>query len=139
MIVRVLDLESVTLRQITRPLAEVVTIAAEATVAEALQMVRERGYTRLPVWQQRAGGRRIAGLISAESLMFDDKLDQNRKVVELISLGLFLSEDLRLDAALDRMQRSGQRLAVVLGRDGSDVGIVALEDILKTIFGEVRF
>jgi putative hemolysin len=139
MITRVLDLESVTLRQITRPLAEVVTISAEATVAEALKVVRESGYTRLPVWQQRAGGRRIAGLISAESLMFDGNLDSNRKVVELISLGLFLSEDLRLDAALDRMQRSGQRLAVVLGRDGSDVGIVALEDILKTIFGEVQF
>ena len=114
-------------------------MSAEATVAEALNVVRESGYTRLPVWQQRAGGRRIAGLISAESLMFDGNLDPNRKVVELISLGLFLSEALRLDSALDRMQRSGQRLAVVLGRDGSDVGIVALEDILKTIFGEVQF
>ena len=51
---------------------------------------------------------------------------------------MFLAEDLRLDAALERMQRGGQRLAVVLGRDGREVGIVGLEDILRTIFGEVR-
>jgi CBS domain containing-hemolysin-like protein len=40
--------------------------------------------------------------------------------------------------ALDRLQRGGQRLAVVLGRDGREVGIVSLADILKTIFGEVK-
>jgi CBS domain containing-hemolysin-like protein len=84
------------------------------------------------------GGRRIAGLVSAESLLFDGNLDPSRKVAELITGLVSCPRILRLDAALDRMQRSGQRLAVVLGRDGSDVGIVALEDILKTIFGEVR-
>ena len=51
---------------------------------------------------------------------------------------MFLEEDLRLDVALERLQRGGQRLAVVLGRDGREVGIVSLEDILKTIFGEVK-
>lgn len=139
MITRVLDLENMTLRQITKPLTEAVTIPAEATVAEAMKLFRDSGHTRLPVWQQRDGGRRIAGLVSAEILMFDPDLDPKRKVAELIAPGLFLSEDARLDAALERMQRGGQRLAVVLGRDGRDVGIVGLEDILKTIFGEVDF
>jgi putative hemolysin len=139
MITRVLDLESVSLRQITKPLAEAVTIPAVAPVSEAMKLFRESGHTRLPVWEQRADGRRIAGLVSAETLMFDPNLDQTRKVAELISPALFLAEDSRLDAALERMQRGGQRLAVVLGRDGRDVGIIALEDILKTIFGEVQF
>jgi CBS domain containing-hemolysin-like protein len=35
------------------------------------------------------------------------------------------------------MQRSGQRLAVVLGRDRREIGIVTLQDILKLVFGEV--
>ena len=50
---------------------------------------------------------------------------------------LFLDEDLRLEVALRRMQRSGQRLAVVLGRDRREIGIMSLQDILKVIFGEV--
>jgi CBS domain containing-hemolysin-like protein len=138
MIMRVLELENVTVRQIARPLAETVTIPGDASVADAMKLFRASGLTRLPVWQQNDGIRRIAGLVSAESLMFTPELDPTRPVVELIAPGLFLAEDSRLDAALDRMQRGGQRLAVVLGRDGREVGIVGLEDILKTIFGEVR-
>jgi len=90
------------------------------------------------VWQGRGATRRIAGLVSAENLMFGASVDPNRKVSDLIGPALFMEEDLRLDVALERLQRGGQRLAVVLGRDGQEVGIVSLADILKTIFGEVK-
>lgn len=138
MIIRVLDLENVTVRQIARPLAEAVTIEGEATVAEAWQRFRDSGLTRLPVWQRRGAARRIAGLLSAESLMFGPAPDPQRPVADLMVPALFLEENLRLDVALERLQRGGQRLAVVLGRDGQESGILSLSDILKTIFGEVR-
>lgn len=138
MINRVLDLENITVRQITKPMAEVVTISADATTGEAIKVFRESGLTRLPVWQERGGARRIAGLLSAESLMFSAEQNPTRKVSEMIAPGLFVDENARLDATLERLQRGGQRVAVVLGRDGQEVGIVGLEDILKTIFGEVR-
>jgi CBS domain containing-hemolysin-like protein len=51
---------------------------------------------------------------------------------------LFLDEDTRLEVALRRMQRAGERLAIVLGRDRRESGVVALEDILKVMFGEVK-
>jgi CBS domain containing-hemolysin-like protein len=138
MINRVLDLENLTVRQIAKPLAEATTISVEATVADALVLLRESRLTRLPVWQERSGVRRIAGMVSAEGLIFSEQLDRSRKVAEMIVPALFMDEDLRLDVALDRLQRGGQRLAVVLGRDGREVGIVSLADMLKTIFGEVK-
>lgn len=138
MITRVLDLENLTVRRIARPLAEATTIGGEEKVEEALRIIRESGLTRLPVWETRSGARRIVGLLSAESVMFAPQLDPARKVSEMIGPALFLDEDLRLDVALERLQRGGQRLAVVLGRDGQESGILSLSDILKTIFGEVR-
>jgi CBS domain containing-hemolysin-like protein len=39
---------------------------------------------------------------------------------------------------LQRLQRSGQRLAIVLGRDRRETGIVSMEDILRVVFGDVR-
>ncbi len=139
MITRVLELENLTVRHITKPLAEAVTISAEAPVSTVMELFRANGHTRLPVWQERDGKKRIAGLVSAESLLFGTEPAPTAKVSEMITPGLFLNEDLRLAAALERMQRGGQRLAIVLGRDGQEIGIVALEDILKTVFGEVRF
>ena len=44
---------------------------------------------------------------------------------------------MRLEEALQRMQRSGHRLAIVLGPDDREVGIISLQDILKMIFGDV--
>jgi CBS domain containing-hemolysin-like protein len=36
-----------------------------------------------------------------------------------------------------RLQRSGERLGIVLGRDRREIGVISLQDILKVIFGEV--
>lgn len=138
MITRVLDLENIAVRQIMRPLSEATTIAADATVAEALTVFRESGFTRLPVWQEHNRIRRIAGLISADDLIYHAELAAETRVSALLTPGLFLAEDIRLDVVLERMQRGGQRLAVVLGRDGREVGIVGLQDILKAVFGEVQ-
>jgi CBS domain containing-hemolysin-like protein len=138
MINRVLDLENITVSHITRPMTEVASISADETVEAALKLCRETGRTRLPVWQNRGGARRIAGILSVDDLLFATEQNLSRKVLELIAPGLFVEESARLDTALERLQRGGQRVAIVLGRDGKEVGIVGLEDILKIIFGEVR-
>jgi CBS domain containing-hemolysin-like protein len=36
------------------------------------------------------------------------------------------------------MQHTGWRLAVVLGRDNRETGLLTLQDVLKVIFGEVN-
>ena len=55
-------------------------------------------------------------------------------------IGVLLSM-LSVTAGMLRAYRSGEdpRLAIVLGHDQKEVGIVSLQDILKVIFGEVRF
>jgi putative hemolysin len=138
MINRVLDLQSLTVRQITTPLAQAVTISTRATTGELLQRARERGLSRLPAWEFREGRQRIVGLVSLRTLLFEPNPDPARPVAEHVKPALYLEEDTRLEDALRRMQRSGQRLAVVVGRDQREVGIVSLEDILKVIFGEVK-
>jgi len=138
MINRVLELSNLTVRQIMRPLAEAVTVAATAPVGEVLRLAREHGVTRLPVWETRDGRRRIAGLVEVDALLFAGEPDPAQPVSVSLRPALFLAEDERLEVALRRLQRAGQRLAIVLGRDGRECGLVSLEDVLKTIFGEVK-
>ncbi len=138
MINRVLDLQTLTVGQVTVALAQAVTVSAQAPVSEVLARAREHQRTRLPVWETRDGRRRIVGLVTLNTILYQPKLDADRPVADHVKPALFLDADLRLEVALRRMQRGGQRLAVVLGRDSREVGIVSLEDILKTIFGEVR-
>jgi CBS domain containing-hemolysin-like protein len=138
MINRVLDLQNLTVRQISKPLAEAVTVTAQMPTSDLLKLARERGLTRLPVWETRDGQQRIAGLVTMNTLLFKSTPDATKPVADHVKPALYLDEDQRLEVAMRRMQRSGQRLAVVVGRDQREVGIVSLEDILKVIFGEVK-
>jgi len=39
---------------------------------------------------------------------------------------------------LRQMQRTGQRLAIVLGRDHAELGVISLQDILRVLFGDLK-
>ena len=138
MINRVLDLQHYTVGQIATSPANMVAVEMSAPVATALKLAREKNLSRLPVWEMREGRPRIAGLLAINQLLFSTGLDPQNPVARHMTPALFLDEDERLETALRRMQRAGQRLAIVLARDGSEAGLVTLEDILKLMFGEVK-
>jgi len=137
MIGRVLDLESLTVRQIATPLEKTATVTMEMGMNEALNLCREHQLTRLPVWETRDTPKRVVGLLNLEVLLYRADFNPGKPVSVWVTPALFLDEDLRVEVALRRMQRSGQRLAVVLNRERREIGIVTLQDMLKAIFGEV--
>ena len=138
MINRVLDLQNLRLRQVTVPLDKAVTVGAQTLMAELLAILRDKKHTRLPVWREEAGRRKIIGVVSLKTLLFLAEHERRATAGEHIQPALFLDDEMRLEEALRRMQRSGQRLAIVLGRDRRELGIVSLADIMKVLFGEVH-
>jgi CBS domain containing-hemolysin-like protein len=137
MITRVLDLQSLTVRQVARPMASAVSINTGTPMDEVLALCGEKQLTRLPVWEDKEGQRRISGVLSLDTLIYQTDFDPAKRAGDYMKPALYLDEDLRLELALQRMQRGGQRLAIVLGRDRRETGIVSLEDILRVVFGEV--
>jgi putative hemolysin len=137
MINRVLDLQTLTVRQVMSPLSRAVTTTTQTRIADVLRLCKETKLTRLPVWETRDGQRRIVGLLHLNSLIYQSALDTSGLAGEYTKPALYLEEDLRLEVALRRLQRGGQRLAIVLGRDRSEIGFLSLQDVLKAIFGEV--
>ncbi len=137
MINRVLDLQSLTVRQTMKPFQQAATVTADTPLSEAIKICRERNLTRLPIWEERDGKQRVAGILNLNLLMYEAEMDPTKKVGDFAREALFVNEDLRLEDALRRMQRSGQRLAIVLARDRRELGIISLQDVLRVIFGEM--
>jgi putative hemolysin len=137
MINRVLDLQTLTVRQVMSPLARAVTTTTQTKIADVLRLCKESKVTRLPVWETRDGQQRVIGLLHLNSLVYQPALDVSRPAGDYTKPALYLEEDLRLEVALRRMQRGGQRLAIVLGRDRREIGFLSLQDVLGAMFGEV--
>jgi len=138
MISRVLDLQTLTVRQIATPLAQALTVGLETPMNDVFVVCRERQVTRLPVWETKDAQRRIVGILDLEPIIYRADVDAAKRAGDFVKPALYLDEDLRLELALQRLQRGGHRLAIVLGRDRREAGIVSLEDILKVIFGEMK-
>jgi CBS domain containing-hemolysin-like protein len=138
MINRVLDLQNFTVRQIAVPLIQVAAVEKETTLGNALALAREKNFSRLPVWEKRDGKRRLGGLLLLGPLLYRGDLDLTRPVSAHMTPALFVNENMRLEIALRLMQRAGHRLAIVLARNGKEVGVLSLEDILRVLFGNVK-
>jgi CBS domain containing-hemolysin-like protein len=137
MINHVLDLQNLTVRQVIIPLGKVVTVSMETPMTEVLRICKERHLTRLLVEQNVGGRHRILGLVSLKTALYRPDLDLSKTAGDYVKPALYLNENLRLEDALKRMQRSGQRMAVVLDSTRREAGIVSLEDVLRSLFGEV--
>ena len=136
MINRVLDLPNLRVRHLMVPLANAVTFAADRPISEAVALCRHLNLTRVPAVD--ASTRRITGIVNLEHVLFAQNVDPARPARDYMQPAFYLPEDLHLEEALRRMQHAGWRLAVVLGRDNHETGIITLQDVLKLIFGELN-
>src|SRR5581483_7264839 len=117
MINRVLDLQNITVRQITVPMENVAAITTRTPMSEVLKLAREQKATRLPVWREEENRRRIAGIVSLRTLLYSADLDPAKTAGDYLKPAIYMEEDLRLEAALKRMQRRLQP-QVLLHIDG---------------------
>ena len=74
MVNRILDLQHITVGQIARPLAETVTVATQTPLRDAVKLTREKGLSRLPVFEMRDGKQRVAGLLDVAPLLYRETL-----------------------------------------------------------------
>jgi len=138
MIDRVLDLQKIPVRELAVAFDELPEINTETSVSELVSNQAIGAYTRLPVWNLQGGRRRIAGVLNLRRLIFLPESEWERPAGHFIESALYQDEDVRLQKLLQTMQRSGQRVVIILDKRKRELGMVSLPDILKVVFGEVR-
>lgn len=134
---RVLDLQSRTVAEVMVPLEKARTVDSTATISEAVSTCQESGCSRIPVLLRRGTQRRVLGIFSLRSFLYRPAMDPSQPVTACQLNTPQFRSDLKLGLALQRLQRSGHRMVVVVDPSGVEVGILTLQDILSVIFGEV--
>jgi putative hemolysin len=138
MINRVFDLHNITVRQTAIPFARVPHLESTDRLKDALIRFRSISQNMLPAWGGSGRERKVAGFLELKRVLYHANVSDSDSVGDHLSRPMYIDEDMRIYDALRRLQRAGLRMAVVLSRDGREIGLITLVDILKVIFGEVR-
>lgn len=132
LIERILEFGKITVREMLRPLIEVVAIEENQTLADAVRLFNESGHSRIPVYQNRID--RIVGVIQGFDCLRASDLTQRVKTV--MQAPFFVPESKPLDELLSELKT--RPMAIAVNEYGGAEGIITMEDVLEEIVGEIE-
>ena len=130
-----LEFEERDVRSVVLPIESIETVPEAVTPAEVERLSARTGFSRFPVVRD---GQMIGYLHLKDALEFED-VHRNRPIAQswVRPLPTVRSRD-RLRSVLETMQSVEAHLARVIDDERRTIGVVALEDVLEELIGEVR-
>jgi putative hemolysin len=134
MIDKIFDLGETAVREVMVPLVDVAALPETASRVDAVRLIQERGFSRIPVFTDKVFN--IVGVVTAMDLL--RRGNEAADVRSLMRPATYVPETKHIDDLLREMQKNRVQLAVVVDEYGGAVGIVTVEDIVEEVVGEIR-
>jgi CBS domain containing-hemolysin-like protein len=118
------------------PLAEIVALNHLRSTRDAVQLVRQSGFNRLPVYQGNIGN--VTGIVT---LTVWDVMDESvgaTPLGELVRPALYVSPLQLIHELLPVLREREDHLAIVVDEFGSAIGMITMEDIIEEVVGEIE-
>ncbi|MGH7609025.1 MAG: hemolysin family protein [Candidatus Dormibacteria bacterium] len=138
MIHGVLEMTDKPVREVMVPRVQMVALAAEASLEDAISEIKTQGHSRIPVYEETVDN--ITGVLYAKDLLgaATGGGGQPARVGELARPATFVPEAKHLGELLQEMQLAKTHLAMVVDEYGGTAGLVTIEDLLEEIVGPIR-
>jgi CBS domain containing-hemolysin-like protein len=146
MILRVLDLEDLSVREIMRPRRDVVSVSSAATLDEVLKTMVDSGHSRLPVWEEKP--EQMVGAVFFKDMLrlwYERRLSiragRNNPAFSLQKIlrkPLIVPETKPLVQMLEEFRQRHAHMALVVDEFGTVTGLLTVEDVLEQIVGEIE-
>ena len=133
LMLRVFEFSSATVEDVMKPLIEVVSMPESATAAEAIALMVEHGYSRMPIFQDRVD--QVTGMLHHNDLLFLN--DLSTPIRDVARPAIFVPESKKIEELFQEMRRTRQRVVVPVDEYGGAVGLLTMEDILEELVGEI--
>jgi len=104
---------------------------------EVLTLIRESGYSKYPLYKDQID--QIRGIVFIKDILPYLHSSSHRINLErLARQAMFVPEHQPVDDLLREMQREKQKLAVVVDEYGGFSGMIAVEDIIEEVLGDLK-
>lgn len=126
-----LDFSNIKIRDCMVPRTEIIAIEEDSSIDELMELFVEKGISKILVYQDNIDN--IIGYIHS-SEMFNEPEDWKECIRQLP----FVPETMNANKLMKLFMQQKKSLAVVVDEFGGTSGIVALEDLVEQIFGEIE-
>jgi len=133
MIARIFDYADRVTRDEMTPRTEIIAFEANTPVDSALQVAKEFGYSRFPVYREDLD--HILGYVHIKDLIW---AMQGTSLEALTRPVVFIPEGVSLPQAFTALTRLGRQMGIVLDEYGGTEGLITLENLLEVIVGEIE-
>ena len=123
-------------REVMVPRPDMVTLPVGATLEQALEVIFEAGYSRIPLYE--GDNDNMTGLLYAKDLM--KRMHESKGTAKVGSLArppTFVPEQKKVAELLREMQDARVHMAIVVDEYGGTAGLVTIEDLIEEIVGEI--
>lgn len=134
MIHRIFEFKTAAVETAMQPLINLVAVSSSSTIGEARKRVAESGYSRLPVYHERAYN--IVGIVSAFDILSHQL--QEEPVEKIMRPALYAPITRKNPSLLREMNEKNVHMSVVVDEYGGSVGVVTVEDLVEEIVGEIE-
>lgn len=134
MIRSVLDFDDRNVDEIMTPRLDVFSLEMHRPVADVLEEILDKGYSRVPVYDRKMD--RMKGVVLVKDIL---RVRENPKtlLLDIMQPVLFAPETQTLDRLLREFQRHKTPFAIVVDEHGLFIGVVTSEDIVEELVGEI--
>ncbi|MBT4482054.1 MAG: HlyC/CorC family transporter [Candidatus Latescibacteria bacterium] len=138
MIQSVLDFSDTTVREVMVPRIDIVAVEKGISVDELIALFEKEGHSRIPVYDKSIDN--IMGVIYAKDILpiIAEKGKDNFLVTGTMRKAFYVHETKKISLLLKEFKKAKVHIAVVVDEYGGTAGIVALEDVLEEIVGEIQ-
>lgn len=136
MIRGILKLSESTVKDVLVPRIDTIFVSVDTPQNELIATLTECGHSRVPVYESTIDN--VVGVLYVKDLL--DHLNNSEKIDigKLIRKPYLIPESKKLDSLLKEFQRRRVHIAVVVDEYGGVSGIIALEDIIEEIVGDIQ-
>lgn len=123
-------------RDIMTPRTSVDALPETTTLKDALVIIGEKPYSRIPVYQSTIDN--VTGFVTSKDLLRGLARDQHYTIVGDYKKRIIrVPEKMRADHLLGLFQKRKVHCALVVDQRGATAGFVTLEDVLEVLVGDI--
>ena len=132
----IVNMGNIQVKQIMQQRMDVVALSQSLNFHQVLSVVRENGFSRMPVYDGSLD--KVVGILNIKKLMphIDESEEFHWK--SLVLSPYFIPENKPMDDTLAEMRQKHSHFAIVVDEFGGTSGIITMEDILEEVFGDMR-